>query len=270
MVEMIRRLYARRLRAGLVDATLPRHVAMVMDGNRRWARQMGFDDPSVGHRYGAAHLHEVAGWCAELGIRQITLFVASVDNVRKRGSAEVAHLMRLVEEVIAEPLRRPDSPWRLHVAGRTDVLPDSTRHALKLAEDDTRDRAGGFDLTVAIGYDGRTEITDAVRRLLHDEAEAGATLTEVADRLTTEAIGAHLYTGDRPAPDLVIRTSGERRMSGFLLWQAVHSELYFCDVYWPGFREVDFLRALRTYATRTARPHRASRRGQGWWRRMPR
>ncbi|SCG76888.1 polyprenyl diphosphate synthase [Micromonospora humi] len=250
LTDLVRRLHARRLRARLVGAALPRHVAMVMDGNRRWARQMGFDDPSVGHRYGAAHLHEVAGWCAELGIRQITLFVASVDNVRKRESGEVAHLMRLVEEVIAEPLLRPDSPWRLHVAGRTEVLPESTRHALKLAEDATRDRDRGFHLTVAIGYDGRVEITDAVRNLLHEAAENGVTLREVADHLTEEAIGAHLYTGSRPHPDLVIRTSGERRMSGFLLWQAVHSELYFCDVYWPGFRKLDFLRALRTYTTR--------------------
>ncbi|MFE9654785.1 polyprenyl diphosphate synthase [Micromonospora sp. NPDC006431] len=257
MIEPVRRmayqLYARRLRAQLVDVSLPRHVAMAMDGNRRWARQMGFDDPRLGHRYGAEHMHEVLSWCAELSIQHVTLFVASVDNVRKRASDEVEHLMRMIEEVVAEPLLRPGNPWQLHVAGRPDVLPDSTRHALKLAEEATGARGGNFHLTVAVGYDGREEIVNAVRSLLEQEAQTGATVDDVAQRLTAEDIAAHLYTGGQPDPDLVIRTSGERRMSGFLLWQAAYSELYFCDVYWPGFRKVDFLRALRSYAARSRR-----------------
>ncbi|WP_309233921.1 polyprenyl diphosphate synthase [Micromonospora sp. ATA51] len=257
MMQPIRRLayelYARRLRAQLAHQTLPRHVAMVTDGNRRWARQMGFDDPGLGHRYGAEHIHEVLGWCADTGIRHVTLFVASVDNMRKRASDEVENLMRMIEEVVAEPLLRPANPWRLHLAGRADVLPDSTRHALKLAEDATRERGADFHLTVAIGYDGREEIVSAVRSLLEDEARAGAALDDVAQRLTADAIAARLYTGGQPDPDLVIRTSGERRMSGFLLWQAAYSELYFCDVYWPGFRKIDFLRALRSYSARGRR-----------------
>lgn len=257
MMKPVRRaayqLYARRLRRQLAGTALPRHVAMVMDGNRRWARQMGFDDARLGHRYGAEHIHEVLGWCAEMDIRHVTLFVASVDNVRKRASDEVENLMRMIEEVVAEPLLRPDSPWQLHLAGRADVLPDSTRHALKLAEDATGGRGGNFHLTVAIGYDGREEIVSAVRSLLEQEARADATLDDVAQRLTADAIAAHLYTGGQPDPDLVIRTSGERRMSGFLLWQAAYSELYFCDVYWPGFRKIDFLRALRSYSARSRR-----------------
>ncbi|MFU8874381.1 polyprenyl diphosphate synthase [Micromonospora sp. SL4-19] len=257
MIEPVRRmayqLYARRLRDQLADTSLPRHVAMVMDGNRRWARQMGFDDPKVGHRYGAEHIHEVLVWCAELDIRHVTLFVASVDNMRKRGSDEVENLMRMIEEVVAEPLLRPANPWQLHVAGRADLLPGSARHALKLAEEATSERGADFHLTVAVGYDGREEIVSAVRSLLEQEARAGATLGDVAQRLTAEAIAEHLYTGGQPDPDLVIRTSGERRMSGFLLWQAAYSELYFCDVYWPGFRKIDFLRALRSYAARNRR-----------------
>ncbi|WP_307812832.1 polyprenyl diphosphate synthase [Micromonospora coerulea] len=257
MMQPIRRLayelYACRLRAQLTHQPLPRHVAMVMDGNRRWARQMGFDDPGLGHRYGAEHIHEVLGWCAEMGIRHVTLFLASVDNMRKRASDEVEHLMRMIEEVVAEPLLRPTNPWQLHLAGRADVLPDSTRHALKLAEDATRERGADCHLTVAIGYDGREEIVGAVRALLADEARAGAALDDVAQRLTADAIAARLYTGGQPDPDLVIRTSGERRMSGFLLWQAAYSELYFCDVYWPGFRKIDFMRALRSYAARGRR-----------------
>ncbi|MFR9774992.1 polyprenyl diphosphate synthase [Micromonospora sp. MS34] len=257
MIEPIRRtayrLYARRLHAQLADLPRPRHVAIAMDGNRRWARQMGFDDPGVGHRYGAQHIHEVLSWCAELGIRHVTLYVASVDNVRKRASAEVEHLMRMIEEVVAAPLLDPRNPWRLHLAGRMDVLPDSTRHTLKLAEDATGERGEGFHLTVAVGYDGREEVVNAVRTLLARAAEAGTTPDDVARSLTAEEIAEHLYTGGRPDPDLVIRTSGERRMSGFLLWQAAYSELYFCDVYWPGFRKIDFLRALRSYAARSRR-----------------
>ncbi|MGR6318054.1 polyprenyl diphosphate synthase [Micromonospora soli] len=257
MIESVRRLayqlYARRLRAQLAHVSRPQHVAMAMDGNRRWARQMGFDDPALGHRYGAEHIHEVLSWCAEFGIRHVTLYVASVDNVRKRASDEVEHLMRMIEEVVAEPLLHPRNPWRLHLAGRLDVLPDSTRHALKRAEDATGERGGDFHLTVAVGYDGREEIVNAVRSLLEEAARAGATPDDVARSLTVEDIAEHLYTGGRPDPDLVIRTSGERRMSGFLLWQAAYSELYFCDVYWPGFRKIDFLRALRSYAARSRR-----------------
>jgi short-chain Z-isoprenyl diphosphate synthase len=221
---------------------------MVMDGNRRWARQMGFDDPKIGHRYGAEHLDEVLGWCAEIGISHVTVFVASVDNMRKRDSDEGDNLMRMIETVVAERLARPASVWQLHLAGRVDVLPDSTRHALKLAEEATRDREAAFHLTIAIGYDGREEIVNAIRSLLETEARAGRSADDIAQRLTADHIADHLYTSGRPDPDLVIRTSGERRMSGFLLWQAAYSELHFCDVYWPGFRRVDFLRALRSYA----------------------
>ena len=245
--------YTRRLRAQLAGAALPRHVAMVMDGNRRWARQMGFEDPNVGHRYGAEHLGEVLGWCAETGIPHVTVFMASVDNMRKRDSAEVGNLMRMIEEVVAARLTEPGSPWQVHLAGRLDVLPDSTRHALKTAEESTRDGGAAFHLTIAIGYDGREEIVAAIRSLLEQESRAGHTVDDIAQRLTADRISAHLYTGGRPDPDLVIRTSGEHRMSGFLIWQAAYSELHFCDVYWPGFRKVDFLRALRSYAARHRR-----------------
>jgi len=246
-------LYARRLRARLAGADLPRHLAMVMDGNRRWARQMGFDDPRVGHSYGARHLDEVLGWCAELGIPHVTVFVASVDNMRKRDAGEVGNLMLMIEQVVSERLTRPASLWQIHLAGRLDVLPDSTRNALKLAEETTRAGGKQFTLTIAIGYDGREEIVTAIRSLLESETRAGHSIDDIAQRLTPDQIAAHLYTGGRPDPDLVIRTSGEHRLSGFLLWQAAYSELHFCDVYWPGFRKVDFLRALRSYAARHRR-----------------
>ncbi|NUT36240.1 MAG: di-trans,poly-cis-decaprenylcistransferase [Hamadaea sp.] len=252
MRDLAYRLYAARLRRGLRGRLLPRHVAVVMDGNRRWAREVGYADPRVGHRHGAEHVDDLLRWCAELDISHVTVYVCSVDNLRKRDSDEVLHLMRMIEEVVAERVRRTDSQWRLHVAGRLDALPESTRDALKRAADETRDRTQ-FHLTIAIGYDGRAEIADAVRSLLDARARAGETPARLAESLTAEDIAAHLYTTGQPDPDLVIRTSGEQRLSGFLIWQAAHAELYFCDAYWPGFRHVDFLRALRAYGSRQRR-----------------
>ncbi|MFY1672819.1 polyprenyl diphosphate synthase [Plantactinospora sp. WMMB334] len=247
------RLYARRLRAQLAGRPLPRHVALVMDGNRRWARKQGFENPSLGHRYGAEHVNEVLGWCAEIGIAHVTIFVASTDNLHKRASGEVQYLMKAIEEIVVARLAEAPGRWRLHLAGRLDTLPDSTRHALKLARDATADRGADLHLTIAVGYDGRVEVVDAIRALLDQAAEAAVAPAELARRLTAEDIAAHLYTQGQPDPDLIIRTSGEQRLSGFLLWQAAYSELYFCDAYWPGFRYVDFLRALRSYAARQRR-----------------
>jgi short-chain Z-isoprenyl diphosphate synthase len=248
------RLYGWMLRRQLAGGPVPRHVAMVMDGNRRWARQQGYEDTRVGHRRGGEHLEEVLGWCAEAGIRHVTVFVASIDNLRKRDAGEVGYLMTVIEDVVADRLARGSGRWRLHVAGRPDTLPPSTAHALKEAVDATAARDTDSHLTIAVGYDGREEVTEAVRALLTDAAAAGTGIDELAQTLTVEDIAGRLYTADRPDPDLVIRTSGEQRISaGFLMWQAAHSELYFCDVYWPGFRHVDFLRALRAYAARRRR-----------------
>jgi short-chain Z-isoprenyl diphosphate synthase len=243
------RIYADRLRRSLDPALLPRHVAVAMDGNRRWARSQGFTDPGIGHRYGAEHLDDLLAWCHDLGIAHATVYVASADNLTKRGSSEVAHLMSMVEQIVAERLLVPGNPWRLHLAGRLDTLPDSTAHALKAAVEATAGREGAH-LTVAIGYDGQTEIVDAVRTLLEHEAAQGTALADLAARVSEADIDAHRYTPDLPGADLIIRTSGERRLSSFLLWQSAGAELYFCDVYWPGFRRIDFLRALRDYARR--------------------
>jgi short-chain Z-isoprenyl diphosphate synthase len=229
-----------------------------MDGNRRWARQAGFDNVGVGHRRGAEHVEDLLGWCSALGITHVTVFVASADNLGKREREEVDNLMDLCERVVAERLVRPESRWQVHVAGRRDLLPDSTQHALKLAEEATRDRDDQH-LTIAIGYDGRAEVVDAVRAVLHDAAAAGEGVADVARRITAADIAARLYTSGRPDPDLVIRTSGERRLSNFLIWQSATSELYFCEMHWPAFREVDFLRALRSYAARRSGEGKADR-----------
>ncbi len=246
-------LYARRLRTRLAGVTLPRHVALIMDGNRRWARGMGFDNVSVGHRYGAEHIGHVLDWCAELGIRHVTIFAASTDNLRHRADSEVKFLVEEIERAVLRLLARPANRWQLRIAGTLDLLPAQTRDTLARAESVTGAGSTDSELTIALGYGGRQELVDAFRSLLTDRARAGTGLAELAASITVEDIAEHLYTAGQPDPDLVIRTSGEQRLSGFLLWQSAYSELYFCDVYWPGFRHVDFLRALRSYAARQRR-----------------
>ncbi|MFD0559409.1 polyprenyl diphosphate synthase [Stackebrandtia endophytica] len=247
------RLYAALLRRQLKHAVLPGHIALVMDGNRRWARQMGFDNPSIGHRYGAEHVEDALAWCTEFDIRHVSVFVASTDNLHKRGTDEIAHLMRMLEEVVTQRLCKVGSPWRVHLAGRLDSLPDSTRAALKNARETTAEHDTGFNVTIVVDYDGHNEIVDAVRSLLESSHRTGRGPAETADRITETDIADHLYTRGLPDPDLIIRTSGEQRMSGFLLWQSARAELYFCDTYWPGFRRIDFMRALRTFSQRTKR-----------------
>jgi len=245
--SLVYRAYERRLRAALAGAPRPAHVGLIMDGNRRWARAAGLASVSMGHQAGADHIDDLLDWCEELGIGHVTVFVASTENLARRGQGELDFLMNTIERRAATPR----AGWRLRVAGRLELLPDSTAHALKRAADQAPD--AGSCLTVAIGYGGRQELVDAVRSLLTDAAEAGTGTAELAATLTADDIARHLYTADLPDPDLVIRTSGERRLSGFLLWQSAYSELYFCDVYWPAFRRVDFLRALRSYAARQRR-----------------
>ena len=246
-------LYVRRLRSQLAGQPVPKHVALIMDGNRRWARQMGLASPSLGHKYGAEHVEDVLRWCETAGIKHVTVFVCSTENLLRRDDAEVAFLMQVVEDIVARKLAA-EPTWQVHIAGLLDVLPDSTARALKAAVSATRDCATGAHVTLAIGYGGRQEVVDAVVCLLYEQGAAGGTLAELAQTLTGDDIARHLYTAGQPDPDLVIRTSGEQRLSNFLLWQSAGSELYFCEAYWPGFREIDFLRALRSYAARRRRP----------------
>ncbi len=246
-------LYAGRLRKQVAAGPLPRHIGLIMDGNRRWARQMGLANPSLGHKVGADHVDDVLSWCEALAIRHVTVYVCSTENLTGRNPAEVAFLMQVIEKVAVEKLAVAEPRWQLHPAGSLDLLPDSTARALKQAVDVSRACTTGAHLTLAIGYGGRQEVLDAMRDLLREQAGAGRTLEEVAEDLAEEDLARHLYTAGRPDPDLVIRTSGEQRLSNFLLWQSAYSELYFCEAFWPAFREVDFLRALRSFVGRQRR-----------------
>jgi short-chain Z-isoprenyl diphosphate synthase len=248
--DALTQLYERRLARGLVGADTPRHVGVIVDGNRRWARSIGLEDPNAGHRRGADRIASLLGWCDEAGVEVVTLFLLSTDNLT-RPEPELLPLLRIIEGV-AEDLAAPGRRWQLHPVGALELLPAETVAVLKQTEEVTRGRPGAT-VNLAVGYGGRREIADAVRSLLAEHAERGTTLDELVETLDVDHIAEHLYTRGQPDPDLVIRTSGEQRLSGFLLWQTAHSEFYFTDVYWPEFRRVDFLRALRAYSARHRR-----------------
>jgi short-chain Z-isoprenyl diphosphate synthase len=191
------------------------------------------------------------GWCDQAGVGIVTLYLLATDNLA-RPASELDPLLRIIEDLVTE-LAEEGNPWQLRVVGALDVLPTETATTLKAAQERTIGRTGGVEINLAVGYGGRREIADAVRSLLHEHAKAGGTIEELVEVLDVDHIAEHLYTRGQPDPDLIIRTSGEQRLSGFLLWQSAQSEFYFCDMNWPDFRHIDFLRALRSYGNRQRR-----------------
>ena len=244
------RLYMRRLRHQLSDATHPRHVAMILDGNRRWARLRAGGTSAHGHRAGAEKIREFLTWCDDAGIGVVTLYLLSTDNLTGRESEELRELIPIIGELASALSQFRD--WRVQHVGSRDGLPDPLLAQLDAAVASTRDHKG-LHINLAVGYGGRREIADAVRSLVHEHASAGGTLDALGELLTPENIADHLYTGGQPDPDLVIRTSGEQRLSDFMLWQSAHSEFYFVEALGPDLREVDFLRALRDFSRRQRR-----------------
>ena len=240
--------YTRRLLGRLDPSQAPRHVGVMIDGNRRWARAFG-GATADGHRAGADRLLDFLGWCDEAGVRIVTVYLLSTDNLN-RPAAELDPLIEIIEDLAASI--GATGRWRVHPIGALDLLPASTARRLKEIEGATH-AIEGTTVNLAVGYGGRRELADAVRALLHEQASRGTSIEELADVLDVEHIAEHLYTKGQPDPDLVIRTSGEQRLSGFLLWQSAHSEFYFCEALWPDFRRIDFLRAMRSYAERERR-----------------
>jgi len=240
--------YEKRLLSSLAGAQKPRHVGVILDGNRRWARAIG-TDASSGHRRGADKIVDLLAWCEEADVEVVTLWLLSTDNLG-RPTDELGPLLHIIEDVVGElALERR---WRLNPVGSLDLLPTETARVLKEAAASTVN-VQGLLVNIAVGYGGRREIADAVRSLLAEHAGKGTSLEELVHVLDVEHIAEHLYTRGQPDPDLVIRTSGEQRLGGFMLWQSANSEFYFCEAYWPDFRKVDFLRALRSYAQRHRR-----------------
>ncbi len=247
--SLVYTLYERSLLKQLDADQLPRHIGVILDGNRRWAREFGLS-ASDGHRKGADKIVEFLGWCDEVGVPLVTLWLLSTDNLN-RDPEELAALGEVICQA-AENLAAANR-WRLHMVGALDLLPEEFAARLRAAEEATSAIRGSVEVNIAVSYGGRQEIADAVRSFLREASAAGRTIDEVAASISIDDIAANLYTSGQPDPDLVIRTSGELRMSGFMLWQTVHTELYFCETYWPDFRRTDFLRALRDYSFRERR-----------------
>ncbi|MFD4394348.1 isoprenyl transferase [Kitasatospora sp. NPDC058478] len=245
--------YERRVLKGLEGLPRPQHVGIMLDGNRRWARANGHGhDVAEGYRAGGAKVETFLGWCAETGVGHVSLFMLSDDNLSGRPEHELVPLLGIIQDTVTG-LAQPGKSWRVQVIGSLDLLPDEHALALKEAASATADRDGML-VDVAVGYGGRQEVVDAVKTAFRRHVEGGGDPAEFAGALDTDDISANLYSpAGADATDLVIRTSGEQRLSGFLLWQSAYSEFYFVDVNWPAFRKADFLRALRAFAERDRR-----------------
>ncbi|MFX1518230.1 MAG: polyprenyl diphosphate synthase [Promethearchaeota archaeon] len=252
--SILYRLYERRLWAeikdGIEHGVHPRHVALIMDGNRRFARSKNLPS-NLGHHLGREKLKEILRWFYDLQIDYVTLYAFSTENF-ERDEKEVKELMRLFEKSFREIVDHPEIKKRkvkIKVIGRTHLLPQRVQEAIKDAEEITQTEDKGPTLIIAVGYGGRAEMIDAIKSIAH-KVESGEM---TADDINEVVVERHLYTNGIPDPDLIIRTSGEERLSGFLTWQSAYSELYFADVYFPSFRKIDLWRAIRTYQSRQRR-----------------
>ncbi len=226
--DLVYRLYARRVEGRLDHDQVPKHIGVILDGNRRWAKASG-GSAVQGHQ-AADKISELLGWCDETDVEVVTLWMLSTDNF-DRPEHELKPLLGIIENTVRN--LAADGRWRVHHVGTLDLLPAETQTVLKEAEEATSG-IDGIIVNVAVGYGGRQEIADAVRSLLQEHSAKGTTFEELAEIVSTDLISEHLYTRGQPDPDLVIRTSGEQRLSGFMLWQSAHSEYYFCEVFWLG------------------------------------
>jgi len=248
--NIIYRLYDWYISRDLDPNKMPKHVAIIMDGNRRFAKLQGNIDVLKGHELGVDTLENVLDWSIELGIEIITVYAFSTENF-KRPQKEVEGLMRLFVvnfKRLVDHEKIHKNEVRVKVVGRTELLPDDVKEAITEAEEATKNYNKRF-LNLAIGYDGRLEIIDSFKKIIKDVQEGKITIDDVDEDLVSK----NLYTEGIDDPNLIIRTSGEERLSGFLLWQSSYSELYFCETLWPELRKVDFLRAIRSYQARERR-----------------
>jgi short-chain Z-isoprenyl diphosphate synthase len=245
------RLYEDRLLRALDPDRLPRHIGVIHDGHRRFARETGLPDYASSYRAGMDKVVEFLGWCREVEVPAVTCWLLSKENL-SRPSVELEPYFEVLSDLLERlPAAAGVGDVQFGVIGSLAELPKQLRSEVdKLT---SRSPNGGRRITIALAYGGRQEIVDAVRDLVGKLASEGVESNQLPDRIDAEALAAHLYTADLPDPDLVIRTSGESRLSGFLLWQAAYAEYSFVDVYWPAFRRVDFLRALRDFSHRERR-----------------
>ena len=248
MRNLIYKIYESSLAKTIPAESMPHHIAVILDGNRRWAALKDGHTPKDGHTAGAIKTKEFLGWCDDLGIEMVTLYLLSTDNLTNRKSQELGDLLEVIDDLVKTLTEA--GKWKLQLVGDRNLLPEQLCETIEKAESKTA-KYKGVHVNLAIAYGGRHEITDAVKSIL--TKNSNKTIDELAESLTPELIGEHLYTSGHPDPDLVIRTSGEQRLSGFLIWQSANSEFYFEEALWPDFRKVDFLRAVRAFANRHRR-----------------
>ncbi len=254
MLRLIYSLYERHLLRAISGLAKPRHVGIILDGNRRYAKERGLTENHEVYGLGARKLDDVLDWCDELRISAVTLWVCSTENLR-RSPEEVSGILTAIEEKLGALTDDPaihHRRVRVRAAGKLGLLPESTAAAIRRAEEATASY-DSMTLTIAVAYSGREEIVDAVRSLIRDKAKEYQQVGDIAEQVTPDTIARYLYAPDLPDPDLIIRTSGEIRLSGFLLWQSAFSEFYFSDVYWPEFRKIVVLRAIRAFQQRRRR-----------------
>ena len=252
--NLLYRVYERQLLNDVQRQPIPRHVGLIQDGNRRYAREAGLSEPREGYLLASVKTEEVLTWCAALGIPVVTLWWLSTENLT-RDPDEVATILQVIEQKMAEWMQGglvQQLRIRVRPIGKLELLPASTLQILRGIDSATQHHDRML-VNVGVGYGGRQEIVDAVRRYLQQRFTQRDSPEEILRELTPEALDKFLYTYDCPDPDLIIRTSGEVRLSGFMLWQSAYSEFYFCDAYWPAFRKIDFLRAIRSYQRRERR-----------------
>ena len=242
-------LYESRLQKGLSKNELPKHIGLIHDGHRRYARRENLLSYEVSYKIGMVRYKECLSWCDELGIDYVTSWLLSKENLSRPEEELEPYfivLNELFEELIIDDLV---DNFKIQFIGSIDLLPDYLKETINKLQEV---RAGGEKtITIALGYGGRQEILDAIKSLVIENKEKD--LEELVEEINDEQIREHLYLPDAPDIDLIIRTSGESRLSGFLLWQSAYSEFVFQDVYWPEFRKIDFLRCLREYIQRERR-----------------
>lgn len=249
--NLLYRLYENRLLSSLDKSRFPNHVAIILDGHRRYARTEGLPSYEHSYRTGMRRFEDFLEWAEELGIPAITGWLLSRENFERPAEELEPYFDVLVELFERLPALCERHDARIRFIGSLDLLPERVLGAVKRAEEARP--TGLRRVTIALGYGGRQEIVDACRDLVSELAAQGVPAEELAGRIDAGALARNMYSADVPDPDLVIRTSGESRLSGFLLWQSAYAEFVFVDVYWPAFRRVDFLRALRDYTRRERR-----------------
>lgn len=250
VLKPIYRIYEKWLWLQIRNGPFPTHIGIIPDGNRRWARLYNLD-ALKGHEEGYRRIKEVLRWIWELGIKAVTVYAMSTENCTKRPEPERQHLFKLAKKGLEELLTNKDI-WkykvRVRVIGNLNLVPPEIRKIAREVEEKTSVNNERV-LNIALCYGGRQEIIDAVKKIAEDVKEGRINPKDIDE----EVFKKYLYTNSLPDPDLIIRTSGEVRISNFLLWQLAYSELYFCEAYWPEFRKIDFWRAIRSFQHRERR-----------------